>query len=62
MNITNAILIAEGEIEVDEDTYIKNWQFLIDEGICWQLQGWFGRMADQLIEDGLCVYSSQGED
>ena len=38
--------IAEGFIECeDEDTYIKAWQHLIDTGLCWSLQGFFGRTA-----------------
>jgi hypothetical protein len=30
------------------------WQYLIDTGECWKLQGWFGRTAGQLIADGIC--------
>jgi len=29
--------------------YIEAWQHLIDTDTCWQLQGWFGRTASQLI-------------
>ena len=47
--------IAEGFIECeDEDTYIKAWQHLIDTGLCWSLQGRFGRTATALIEQGVC--------
>ena len=47
--------IAEGFIECeDEDTYIEAWQHLIDTGLCWSLQGFFGRTAMRLIEQGVC--------
>ncbi len=55
MDTFRATMIAEGEEEADEATYIEAWQLLIDTGLCWQLQGWFGRTAMTLIEDGVCV-------
>ena len=55
MDDYNAIGIAEGFIEADSDEhYISAWQHLIDTGLAWQLQGWFGRTAKYLIEQGLC--------
>jgi len=50
-----AIGMAEGFVECpDEETYIAAWQHLINTGLCWQLQGWFGRAATQMIEEGVC--------
>ncbi len=47
--------IAEGWIEAEsEDQVLDAWQHLINTGLCWQLQGWFGRTAQALIEQGLC--------
>lgn len=47
--------IAEGFIECEsEDQYIQAWQTLIDTGLCWQMQGFFGRTAKQLIDQGVC--------
>jgi hypothetical protein len=51
-----AVGIAEGFIEAQsEDQVIEAWQTLIDTGLAWQLQGSFGRTAQQLIEDGICT-------
>ena len=55
MDTFTAIGIAEGFIETDDENKLNEaWQHLIDTGICWQLQGWFGRTASYLIEQGLC--------
>ena len=55
MNNFNAVGIAEGFIECeDENTLTKAWQHLIDTGLAWTLQGWFGRRANDLIEAGIC--------
>jgi hypothetical protein len=52
-----AVGIAEGFEEAPEgvdDTEALRvaWQHLIDTGMCWRLQGWFGRTAMSLIEQG----------
>jgi hypothetical protein len=53
MNTFDAVGIAEGYIEADsEDQVLEAWQTLVDTGIAWQLQGWFGRTARHLIEEG----------
>jgi hypothetical protein len=53
INTFNAVGIAEGFIEADsEEQVIEAWQYLVDSGIVWQLQGWFGRTATDLIERG----------
>jgi len=47
--------IAEGFIECDDqEEILEAWQYLIDTGMAWSLQGWFGRTAENLIEQGLC--------
>ena len=55
MNNYDAVMIAEGVIEVDEDKQIEAWQHLVDTGLAWSLQGWFGRTANELIENGNCT-------
>ncbi len=54
MNDFDATMIAEGVDEADEDTQREAWQHLIDTGLCWSLQGWFGRTARDLINNGTC--------
>jgi len=55
MDAYTATMIAEGVQEADEETQVAAWQHLIDTGLAWQLQGSFGRMAAQLIENGVCT-------
>tara|TARA_R110000823_G_C15762023_1_gene483058 strand:+ start:562 stop:741 length:180 start_codon:yes stop_codon:yes gene_type:complete len=49
-----AIGIAEGfEEPENEKQVIEAWQHLVDTGLAWTLQGWFGRTAKDLIEQGV---------
>ena len=55
MDNFTAMGIAEGFIEAEtEDQVVEAWQHLIDTGMAWTLQGWFGRRATALIEAGIC--------
>ena len=55
MDNFTATMIAEGVVEASsEEEYLEAWQHLIDTGLAWQLQGWFGRTAAALIEGGHC--------
>ena len=46
--------LAEGFIEAEsEEQVIEAWQYLVDTGLAWTLQGWFGRQATALIEAGV---------
>ena len=59
MNAYIACGIIEGFIESENDPlikspaedYIEAWQYLLDTDLCWQLQGWYGRQAIQLINN-----------
>lgn len=54
----DAVAIAEGFYdgpeEVTQDLQQEAWQHLIDTGLAWRLQGWFGRTAQHLINIGIC--------
>ena len=54
MDNFRAVGIAEGFIETDDEAeVVAAWQHLVDTGIVWTLQGWFGRNAARLIENGI---------
>lgn len=53
MDIFTATMIAEGVEDADYDTAVEAWQTLHDTGVAYQLQGFFGRTARRLIEDGI---------
>jgi hypothetical protein len=54
-----ATMIVEGvEPCPDEETYIEACQLLIDTGLAWQLQGFFGRTCAGLIESGHCHHKA----
>jgi hypothetical protein len=46
-------LIAYEEGQITEDEEIALFQYLIDTGTCWHLQGHYQRVAATLIEAGL---------
>ena len=55
MDNYTAVGLAEGFIESDDKKEIINaWQHLIDTGLVNHLQGFFGRTAKRLIEQGIC--------
>lgn len=53
MNIVQAVIIAEGQSPAEDSReYLEAWQTLVNTGVVWSLQGWFGRTAVALIEAG----------
>lgn len=59
MDTITACLIAEGAEEASLARQQEAWSHLIGTGTCWQLQGWYGRTARGLIDDG--EFSEDGE-
>ena len=53
MSTYDAVMIAEGVYDGDSDQQREAWQMLVDTGLAWSLQGWFGREATRLIEAGV---------
>ena len=62
MNTQDAIMICEQLVPADYDEEVEAWQYLIDTGLVWQLQGWYGRTAKRLINDGYCTYTDRADE
>lgn len=58
-----AVSIIEGFSGEDhsEEQIIEAWQSLIDSGLAWRLQGFYGRTAQHLINEGICVEKSYSQ-
>jgi hypothetical protein len=46
----------------EHDEEVEAWQYLIDTGLAWQLQGWYGRTAQRLINEGYCTYTDRADE
>lgn len=54
MDYYRACGLVEGfEFSDDEDEVLAAWQFLVDTGLVWRLQGRFGRTAADMIRAGI---------
>jgi hypothetical protein len=54
-NLVDYIIAYEnGDLEENPETTIELFQYLIDTGQAWTLQGHYGRMATALITTGKC--------
>ena len=60
MDSYRATGLAEGWIPTDdEDEIIEAWQYLHDTGLAYQLQGWFGRTAQGLLNEGIITDNNE---
>ena len=55
MDSYTATMIAEGVIEGSYNDQVEAWQYLHDTGLAYQLQGFFGRTAKDLIEQNIII-------
>lgn len=62
MDTFTACMIVEGVEDAEEHEILEAWQYLIDTGIVWTLQGFYGRTARDLIEQGICYLNNAEEE
>ena len=46
-------IIAYEQGDLEEDEVLELFQYLVDSGLAWTLQGSYGRTASDLLEAGL---------
>jgi hypothetical protein len=60
-----ASAIAEGFCEGENATreqQIEAWQYLHDTGLAYSLQGWYGRTAEDLLDQGIIQDNRQTDE
>lgn len=55
-------MIAFESGELDEGQTVELFQDLVNSGVVWSLQGFYGRTAQALIEQGLVTLPQSEED
>lgn len=53
MTTLDAIMTIECDDNATQADILQAFQFLVDSGEVWSLQGWYGRTAKVLIDEGL---------
>ena len=52
MTIGRVYFLTYNEADSEEEQ-LAFWQMLVDTGVAWQLEGWYGRTAMDLINSGV---------
>jgi hypothetical protein len=50
------IYYLEGDYGLTPEQELMLWQYGVDSGIVWSLQGWYGRTAKDLLDSGQIQY------
>ena len=50
----DAVMMIEDNDDYTPEQVTAAWQHLIDNGLVWKLQGFYGRTARALIDSGVC--------
>lgn len=53
-NLVDFILLFESDYDLTDEEIIEGFQHMINSGIVWELQGFYGRTAQNLIDNGYC--------
>lgn len=53
MTTIDAVMTIECDDTATQADILQAFQFLVDSGDVWSLQGWYGRTAKALIDEGL---------
>lgn len=53
MNLLRAVEIIESDENATMQDELRAWAYVIKSGACWNLQGFYGRGASNLIESGM---------
>ena len=62
MNDFDAVMICEGCEEPDDLEHLREaWQHLVNRGMAWELQGFFGRTASDMIDAGFIEFATLPE-
>ena len=57
-----AVQICEQIVSADIEEEYAAWQYLIDTGIAWKLNGFYERTAKRLIDDGYCTFTDRAKE